>query len=174
MKVGIISYSLTGNNEALANDLASIYKAEHIRISEAKWRSMGKTVRDLLFNRVPPIQFHFTEAASYDLILFVGPVWGGKAATPFRGCFKQLQPIIENYAFVSISGGALGPNLKLQDDLEKRLKKPPVSVIDLHITELLPQSPKPRAADTSAYRITKDDARKLTDAVVTKLRPLFG
>jgi hypothetical protein len=174
MKVGIISYSLTGNNETLANGLASIYKAEHIRISEAKWRSMGKTVTDLLFNRVPPIHFHFTEAAAYDLILFVGPVWGGKAATPFRACFKQLIPRIENYAFVSISGGALGANAKLQDDLEKRLKKSPVAVIDLHITDLLPENPKPRAADTSAYRITKDDARKLTDTVVTKLRPIFG
>ena len=174
MKVGIISYSLTGNNETLANSLASVYKAEHIRISETKWRSMGKIVVDLLLNRVPSIHFHFTEAAAYDMILFVGPVWGGKVATPFRACFKQLSPLIENYAFVSISGGALGPNTKLQDDLEKRLKKPPVSVIDLHVADLLPQSPKPRAAETGAYRITKDDARKLTDAVVTKLRPLFG
>jgi hypothetical protein len=174
MKVGIISYSLTGNNETLASGLASAFSAEHIRISETRSRSMSTSILDMLFNRVPKIIFHFTEVAAYDLILFVGPVWAGKVASPFRACFRQLQSRIGNYAFVSISGGALGPNPKLSQDLVKWLKKNPVSVIDLHIADLLPKTKKLKTSDTGAYRISKDDARRLTATVVTELRKVIG
>lgn len=174
MKVGIISYSLTGNNETLASGLASAFGAEHIRISETRARSMRTSILDMLFNRIPQINFHFTEVSAYELIVFVGPVWAGKVASPFRACFRQLQSRIGNYAFVSISGGAMGANPKLSSDLVKWLKKIPISVIDLHIADLLPKGKKPKATDTSAYRISKDDARKLTATVETELRKIIG
>jgi hypothetical protein len=93
----------------------------------------------------------------------------GQIATPFRACFKQLRQKISQYAFVSISGGADGPNLKIADELKKRLGKEPVALVDLYIANLLPPEPKPTRDDTSAYRLTESDLKYLTDTVVATL-----
>jgi hypothetical protein len=61
------------------------------------------------------------------------------------------------YAFISISGGADGPNPKLAGELEKRAGTEPGALIDLHIADLLPSDPKPTRKITSAYRINSED-----------------
>ncbi len=170
MNATIISYSHTGNNEALATSLAAALEAEHVRVTEEKSRTMGTIVMDILFNRTPSVDFSAESVAQHDLVLFVGPVWMGHVATPLRACFKQLRDKIDRYAFVSISGGADGPNPKLADELKKRLGKEPVAVIDMHIADLLPQEPKPTRDDTSAYRINESDTKHLTDTVVATLQ----
>jgi hypothetical protein len=106
----------------------------------------------------------------YDSVLFVGPVWMGQIATPFRACFKQLCHRIGRYAFISISGGADGPNPNLADELKKRLAREPVCLLDLHIADLLPSQPEPTRKDTMAYRITERDVECLTDTIVSTLR----
>ncbi len=168
MKVAIISYSLTGNNESLAASLASHYQAQHIRISEVTPRTTRTTILDTLFNRYPPIQFHFTEVAAYDFIIFVGPIWCGKIASPLRSCFRQIAPQIRDYSFVSISGGAIGGNRKIEEELVKRLKKAPRSVMDLYIRDLLPAERGHDPAKTGSYRLGKEDTRKLSDAVIAE------
>ncbi|MCK4731406.1 MAG: flavodoxin family protein, partial [Methanophagales archaeon] len=55
MKVTVISYSLTGNNEALAASIASEISAEHIRITESKPRTNVTIALDMLFNRTPKV-----------------------------------------------------------------------------------------------------------------------
>jgi hypothetical protein len=98
----------------------------------------------------------------------------GHVATPFRACFQQLAPTIGDYAFVSISGGADGPNPQLAGELEERLGKEPVSLIDLHIADLLPSEPEPTRDDTMAYRITEADVRRLTDEAAVTLLETVG
>ena len=169
MKTMVISYSLSGNNEDLAASLAATLEAEHARIAEPKPRTMGTIVLDMMFNRTPKITMPVEKTDEYDLVLFVGPVWMGQIATPFRACFKQLSQKIGKYAFISISGGADGPNPKLANELEKRLGKGPVCLIDLHIADLLPSEPKPTREDTMAYRITERDVKHLTNAIVATL-----
>jgi len=169
MKTMIISYSLTGNNKDLAESLAETLAAEHSNITESKPRTTGTILLDMIFNRTPKIQIPVSKTEDYDLVLFVGPVWMGQVASPFRACFKQLGPKVDKYAFISISGGADGPNPKLADELGKRMGKEPAVVIDLHIADLLPPEPKPRRKDTSAYRINKRDIRSLTDTAAATL-----
>ena len=169
MKAIVISYSLTGNNEDLAASLAATLGAEHARITESKPRSMGTIVLDLALNRTPKITMPAERVEACDLVLFVGPVWMGQIATPFRACFKQLSQKIGKYAFISISGGADGPNTKLADELEKRLGKEPVCLIDLHIADLLPPEPKPTRKDTMAYRITGREVKHLAGTIVATL-----
>ena len=170
MKTIIISYSFTGNNQDLAASLAATLGAEHVKITEPKPRTMNKIVLDTVFNRTPKIVMPVEKTGQHDLVLFVGPVWMGQIAAPFRACFKQLGPRISKYAFVSISGGADGPNPRLAGELEKRLGKEPACLIDLHIADLLPSEPKPTRDDTSAYRITERDVKHLTDTIVTTLQ----
>jgi hypothetical protein len=46
------------------------------------------------------------------------------------------------------------------------LKQDPVSVVELHIADLLPPEPKPERKDTMVYGINDSDVRTLTNAVV--------
>lgn len=172
MKVIVISYSLTGNNEALASSIATEFAAEHIKISESKTRNMGTIFFDILFNRTPEISPIVDKVRDNDLVIFVGPVWMGQVASPFRSYFKHLKDRVGPYAFVSISGGADGNNPKLANELNERLGKEPAKLIDLHIADLLPPDPKPKRKDTMAYHLSDNDVRKLTNKVVKTLDEL--
>jgi len=165
-KMCVISYSLTGNNEVLAASLARTFDAEHVRVVESGRRTMATIVFDVIFNRTPRVQVVLEDIEQYDLVLFVGPVWMGQIATPFRACFRELQSRIRSYAFISICGGADGPNPRLAGELRRRVKHDPVSVVELHIADLLPPEPKPERKDTMVYRVNDSDVRRLTDAVV--------
>ncbi|MBN2003527.1 MAG: hypothetical protein JXA21_09250 [Anaerolineae bacterium] len=169
MKKMVVSYSLTGNNAALAASLAAALGADHVSITEPKPRTMRTIVVDLLFGRTPKIVMSPEKVDAYDCVFFVGPVWMGQIATPLRACFKQARQTTGRYVFISISGGADGPNPKLAGELKKRLGKDPDALIDLHIADLLPPEPKPTRDDTSAYRLTADDVKHLTDKVVAAL-----
>lgn len=170
MKTAVISYSLTGNNEALADSIAEELAVEHIRITEPKPRTMGSIVLDTIFNRTPQVQPMSSRLENFDLVLFCGPIWMGQVATPFRAYLKYLKTDLCRYAFISISGGADGANTKLAGELKKRVGREPIALIDLHIADLLPPDPKPVRKDTSAYRINDGDVEKLTGTIVKTVR----
>lgn len=174
MKVLIISYSLTGNNQAIANNIAKEFAAEHIKISEPKLRTTGTIFFDILFNRTPQVTPMVDRVEVYDLVIFVGPVWMGHVATPFRAYFKHLQTKLGKYAFVSISGGADGENPKLANELNQRIGKKPAALIDLHIANLLPPDPKPKRKDTQAYHLNGTDVKNLTNIIVKALREIMA
>lgn len=170
MKIGVVSYSLTGNNEALAKSVAEALSAEHIIVSEPKPRAMGSIVVDLLFGRVPQVDPNPELLANYDFILFFGPIWIGSVATPLRAYFKYLKKDARRYAFATISGGADGPNTKLSKDLKKRVGREPLVLLDLLIADLLPKDPKPDRNATSAYKLNSEDNKRLTEIVVDAIR----
>lgn len=173
MKAIVISYSLTGNNEALGNSIAKEFAAEHIKITEPKSRTMGTIFLDLIFKRTPKVKQMLDKVKNYDLILFSGPVWIGRIATPIRAYLKQLKKNPCKYAYVSISGGADGPNPKLADELKNRVGHEPIAVIDMHIADLLPPEPKPTRKITSAYHLNNEEVVKLTNIVAKTLREII-
>ena len=170
MKIAVVSYSLTGNNEALAKNTAEELAAEHIKITECKHRSMSTIILDLIFNRTPQVQPNPDIISSYDLLLLFGPVWMGKVASPLRSYLSYLKTNACKYAFVSISGGAIGPNPELKHELEKRAGREPIRIIDQHVADLLPSDPKPTLKVASAYRINSEEILKLTDTIVKTVR----
>ena len=163
---------MTGNNDGLARSIAKDLEAEHIKITEPKKRTNGKIAMDVILNRTPKINEKIHELDTDGLVIFIGPVWMGQVASPLRVCFKGLKDRLDHYAFISISGGALGPNPKLADELNKRIGKKPAAVIDLHIADLLPSDPKPTRQDTSVYRLNEQDVRYLTDKAVKEIRKI--
>ena len=173
MKTIVVSYSLTGNNRDLAASLAVALEAEHVQITESKSRNMGKIALDVMFGRTPKVTAPVETVYDHDLVLFCGPVWMGQVASPFRACFKQLASKIDSYAFVSICGGADGPNPKLADELEKRLGKQPLCLVELHIADLL-SKPDPTRDDTMAYRITERDVEQLSETALSTLRGVIN
>lgn len=170
MKTVLVSYSLTGNNDALAASIAAELGADHVRIVEPRVRTIGMIALDRLLGRTPKVSPAVDRTDGYDLVLFVGPVWMGRVAAPLRANLRHLRRSAERYAFVSVSGGANGPNLGVAGDLSKRTKRAPAAVIDLHIVDLLPQNPKPTRQDTEEYRATEKDVKKMTEIVVKNLR----
>jgi flavodoxin len=174
MGVAVISYSLTGNNEALADGLAKAMSAEHVRITEPKRRTMGTIAFDNMLNRTPKVSFPAVKPEDHDLVVFVGPIWMGQAASPFRACFKELGPKLGKYAFVSICGGADGPNPKLAAELTKRLGKEPSAIVEMHKAGFLPPEPKPTRNDTMKYRVSEEQVKQLTEQAVSALKKVTG
>jgi len=171
MKTLIISYSLTGNNDALAASIASKLGAGHIKVTDAKKRTMGTTAFDMLFNRTPQIAMPEVKLSDYGKVVFFAPIWMGKIASPLRGCFKKLSSGFGSYAFVSLSGGAGGADItaKLTKELHKLLGKKAAQVIDMHIADLLPQDPKPTREITSSWRMNDKDLKSLTESIAAQL-----
>lgn len=169
MKTTVISYSYTGNNEALASSIANALSAKHLKISESKTRSRSTIYMDLIFNRTPGVNPPPESLGDSDLVLFMAPVWMGQIATPLRAYFKHFKTKPGLYAFISISGGADGENPKLATELKKRIGKDPLIVLDFHIADLLPKIPKPKREDTSTYHLTEGDLKFLTGEAIRLL-----
>lgn len=170
MKTTVISYSFTGNNDALAKSIATELGAEHIKVIESKRRTMFSILLDIIFNRTPRVNAIAQEVWNNDLVILMGPIWMGQPATPLREYFKHIKTGKCQYAYVTISGGADGDNPKTRDELIKRIGKVPVQIIDLSIAGLLPPEPKPTRNDTMAYRLTDKDVRNLTDMAIKSLK----
>ncbi|SEL11108.1 hypothetical protein [Parapedobacter koreensis] len=169
MKTIIISYSFTGNNDALASSIAVALDAKRIRITESKRRTTAAIFMDILFHRTPQVVFTPAGIHPDDFLIFLSPVWVGGVATPLRKCFKLLKKRTGPYAFISISGGAAGPNAKLGNELAKRMGKVPAALLDMHIADLLPQDPKPQRNDTAGYQLSAKDIQTLTHQAVKVL-----
>lgn len=172
MKVVVISYSFTGNNEALASSIAHEISAEHIKISEARSRTMGTIILDLILNRIPTVQPEPVKLSNYDIILLFGPVWIGKIATPLRAYFKYMKSSTTRYAFISLSGGADSDNPKIKGELLSRVGREPMVLIDEHISSLLPSDPKPTRNDTSSYRLNDKDLNLLTNKIMNLIHEI--
>ena len=124
MNLIVVSYSLTGNNHALAASVAAKLNARHISITELrqKKRTMGTTARELLLGITPKVQPAPDSLAAAEAVLLVAPVWIGSVATPLRAYMKRLGKLSCPYAFLTISGGADGHNLKLEKELTSRVQ----------------------------------------------------
>ena len=170
MKTAIISYSLTGNNEAIATRIAKEMKVEHIRVTERKKRTNGTIAIDLLLGRIPFTQPGEQVLSSYDLIIFVAPIWMGQPAFPLRSYLGFLKKHPIKYAYVSISGGAMNDNPGLEEKLLKRTGMEPCVLVDHNIIDLLPTEPKPTTHDTSKYRLTEEDIERLAEHTVDLLK----
>ncbi len=169
MKTTVVSYSLTGNNRLLAASVAQKLGAEHISVAENGRRSMGRIVLDLLLGRTPRVRPAPDTLGRCGLVVLAGPVWIGQIATPLRAYCRWLKKTQTPFAFVSISGGADGPNPKLTDELTRRAGHAPLKMVDLHIADLLPREPKPERKDTSAYRLSGKDLEALTAEALREL-----
>ncbi len=170
MKTAVVSYSFTGNNGKLAQNVARKIAADYIPVTEQKERTTGTIMGDLMLGRTPRTEPQ--TLPNYDLIVFIGPVWCGHVATPLRGYLRLITNNMCRYAFCSISGGAEGANPKLAGELQKLTDREPGAVIDLHIADLMPQNPKPTWKMTSAYKLSMADVEKLADTVVDAIKKI--
>ena len=173
MRTTIISYSLTGNNERYAKKLAELLGVTHITLKTQKPVTNATIFGDLLFQRKPEIDLPEQALLQYDQILFIAPVWMGQVAFPLRRCFDLLKTQPRPYGFLSISGGALGDNPKLTEELTRRAGAKPAFVLDQHIVSLLPADPPPTSKDTSSYQLSKEVCARISAVALKELQKYF-
>ena len=173
MNIAIVSYSLTGNNERLAKSLAELLPATQLSLQTKKPVNYGTITVDLIFQRKPAVRMLSHELAPYDAILFVAPVWMGQVAFPLRRCLDWIKTDTRPYGFLSISAGALGGNPNLEAELTRRAGRKPDLLLDQHIAQLLPGDTPPTSKETSAYKLTPADDKRISAAAVEAIRKQF-
>ena len=143
MKTLVVHYSLTGNNKLLTEHVSGILKADTDKIT-VPGKVTGFTIfLDALLNRKPALAPPKFDPADYDLVVFIAPVWIGKVASPLRSYIEKYRSAIKNFAFLTISGEALGKNEKVPGELARLAGKHPVETRQLYINDILPDGEKP-------------------------------
>lgn len=165
MKRCIVSYSFSGNNEKLAQAIASKLSLDHIKVKEASERKVGKIMMDLFFGRTPQVTPDKSQLDAYDEVILVGPIWVQKAATPLRSYFKAVKDQNKPYSFVTISGGSLNKNPKLINDLHKRAGKQIKLLKTLYIADLLDKEDV-KMEDTGNYQLSSQEVEDLANEVI--------
>lgn len=174
MKTLIIYYSYTGNNGELAEKIAEKMGADLYRIIEKRERTTKSIIFDMLLNRNPRLKGVPENVENYDLVVFIAPVWIFKIASPLRTCFKHLKNRIKKYGFITVSGGALGPNTKIASELVKRLGKNMAVQLDFTIANFLSVGKNPTSEETGKYKLEEhpDDLEWLTNCSVNILQKI--
>lgn len=173
MKTLIISYSRNGNNQALAEKIASETSATHIMLQEDEPRKFSAIALDMALKRSPLLHHEAIEPTDWDYVIFISPVWMGQVASPLRACFRQFKNKINRYAFISLSGGAKGPNTRLQRELEKRLGRSPEALHNPLIIDLMPKDQEITPEQIDNYQLSSDDLEKLWKQIESSFKTTF-
>ena len=90
MKTLIVYYSMEGNTEFAAKQIAALTGADLLRLSPVKAYPTGKVSKFLwggksaVMSETPELQPYAFDAAAYDRIVFGFPVWASTIAPPLR------------------------------------------------------------------------------------------
>lgn len=167
MKTLVVYYSRTGNNKALAERVATELGAEVFPVLEKGEKTVGRIMFEMILGIKPRLKIAPPDASAYDLVLFMGPVWMFHVPSPLRSCFSRMRRTIRKYAYVSVSGGALGPNPGLARELVSRLGKKLVMLLDLNVAHLCRIETDPATGKARDYflRDNPDDLERLSRIV---------
>jgi hypothetical protein len=166
MKITLISYSFTWNNDRLSIEIASRIWIEHIKITEPKKRTGLQIMLDLLFNKNPEINENLDNINKNDLIIFIAPIWMWKIAFPLRTVFLNYKDYINKYIFVTLSWFV---NPKIEEELLSRLWKKPEKVINICYEEIMQINPKITKKEIIKYKLTEKDINKAADIIIERL-----
>ena len=168
MKTKVISYSFTGNNDALATEFSKKISAEHLRITEPKRRTAATILRENLFKKDPKINLSGDEIMEGDFVVFFSPFWFGKIASPLRSYFNKLKNKPNKYGFISLCVGFESPDdvEKFKDELRGMLGCNPEFVIIKRIASLLPSDPIPTQKMLNDYRVTPTHLESLAASLI--------
>ncbi len=94
-KVLVIYYSWTGHTQTIAEQIASLTRADVYRVqTQEQFTSSpafyARVKKDLSTNTYPPLAGSLPDIRSYDVIFVGGPVWWYTMATPLYTLLGQL------------------------------------------------------------------------------------
>ena len=170
MKTLVAYYSFTGNNLLLASYLKEKLNADILEITERKKRKDFTILMDMLLGRKAKINPPAVAIDQYDMVILTGPVWNWKASSPVVAFLDWAKGGITKYAFITLCGGRPGQQEKLELQLKKVAGRPAAAVVQLGMSDCLPEARK--AAGTS-HRIGQPDLEYFRPALEKGLAELF-
>lgn len=152
MKSLIVYYSFTSNNRKLALYLRKQLNCDIVELETATKRTGFSIMLDLIFKRKPVLKPTSCNPKDYNEVIFIGPVWAGKIATPLKSFMIREKENIREYAFVTLCGGSAGQKERLARELHETVGKEPTDVVELWISDLLKEK-NDTIKNISGYRI---------------------
>lgn len=132
MKKAVVFYSLSGNTQAAAKEIAEGIGADLIELKLVKPFPTEKSKRlalggmQAMFGMKPAIQELSKNIKEYDVLILGTPIWAGTIAAPVHSFLNKYQVLDKIVAVFTFSGG--GDNKRCIAKLSKRLPRLKVEV----------------------------------------------
>lgn len=132
MKKAVVFYSLSGNTQAAAKEIAEGIGADLIELKLVKPFPTEKSKQlalggmQAMFGMKPAIQELSKNIKEYDVMILGTPIWAGKIAAPEHSFLNKYQVLDKIVAVFTFSGG--GDNKRCIAKLSKRLPRLKVEV----------------------------------------------
>ncbi len=114
----IVYYSLTGNTEKVAREMATHLNADLEPIEEVSPRrgALGhlRTLFEMIFRSTPRIKPSRKAIEDYDLVILGAPVWASSAASPMRAFIARECGRIDDFAVFCTEEGVGGEKANRQ------------------------------------------------------------
>lgn len=166
MKILIVYYSFTSNNEVLAKDIQQRLGCDVLKIETIKKRTKSSIFFDFLFGRRPKIKDHNFFLKKYDQIIFIAPMWLGRIASPLKTFLRKEKDNVRRYSFITASAGVKDQEQKIEHELAVILQKRPDKVSQLFLTDLLPEEQKTSIKYATGFRIRQKDLDTSFNSVI--------
>lgn len=132
MKKAVVFYSLSGNTQAAAKEIAEGIDADLIELKLVKPFPTEKSKQlalggmQAMFGMKPAIQELSKNIKEYDVLILGTPIWAGTIAAPVHSFLNKYQVLDKIVAVFTFSGG--GDNKRCIAKLSKRLPRLKVEV----------------------------------------------
>lgn len=132
MKKAVVFYSLSGNTQAAAKEIAEGIGADLIELKLVKPFPTEKSKQlalggmQAIFGMKPAIQELSKNIKEYDVLILGTPIWAGTIAAPVHSFLNKYQVLDKIVAVFTFSGG--GDNKRCIAKLSKRLPRLKVEV----------------------------------------------
>lgn len=132
MKKAVVFYSLSGNTQAAAKEIAEGIGADLIELKLVKPFPTEKSKQlalggmQAMFGMKPAIQESSKNIKEYNVLILGTPIWAGKIAAPVHSFLNKYQVLDKIVAVFTFSGG--GDNKRCIAKLSKRLPRLKVEV----------------------------------------------
>lgn len=132
MKKAVVFYSLSGNTQAAAKEIAEGIGADLIELKLVKPFPTEKSKQlalggmQAMFGMKPAIQELSKNIKEYDVLILGTPIWAGTIAAPVHSFLNKYQVLDKIVAVFTFSGG--GDNKRCIAKLSKRLPRLKVEV----------------------------------------------
>lgn len=132
MKKAVVFYSLSGNTQAAAKEIAEGIGADLIELKLVKPFPTEKSKQlalggmQAMFGMKPAIQELSKNIKEYDVLILGTPIWAGTIAAPVHSFLNKYQILDKIVAVFTFSGG--GDNKRCIAKLSKRLPRLKVEV----------------------------------------------
>lgn len=132
MKKAVVFYTLSGNTQAAAKEIAEGIGADLIELKLVKPFPTEKSKQlalggmQAMFGMKPAIQELSKNIKEYDVLILGTPIWAGTIAAPVHSFLNKYQVLDKIVAVFTFSGG--GDNKRCIAKLSKRLPRLKVEV----------------------------------------------